>query len=192
MTGTASTYQRALPVAALLAVVALLLSLVLALFFFGDVDSDVVEKGDSTTDNSASGKRILEKVAARYASAQFYRDEGTKVAFLKDGVTEFTHAEFKTWFLRPTRLRVEQVGSFLGNEPRRSVIWTDGATGTTWYQKSSESEATSEEGTADFAITFASFWLIGSFLTPTALLMPDKAILQQDFTSAQVEGSVNG
>jgi hypothetical protein len=78
-----------------------------------------------------TAEQLLRQMEAAYAAAGTYSD--TSVArYLNPDGTERFHVDYKIWFARPSRMRIDATSKREGFLPRREVLWSDAATIRMW------------------------------------------------------------
>ena len=120
---------------------------------------------------SLTGFKIVQKMAAQYAGAKSYQDEGLVQVIRPEGSAPRVEAlnAFKTYYVRPNRFRFEwESNSWVGRQPG-SILWSDGKD-TFSYHAWGKLERVESIGTA---IGYAAGISTGAAEMVTALLMDD-------------------
>ncbi len=85
-----------------------------------------------TVEHAPPAETLLREMEQTYAQAATYADTSTAMYRNRDG-TDRLMVEFRLWFARPGRFRVDARSKTPASpEARREVLWTDGATIRTW------------------------------------------------------------
>jgi hypothetical protein len=74
---------------------------------------------------------LLQRMASAYAAAQSYADKSFARYTNPDGTERF-HVDYRIWFARPSRMRIDAESKREGFLPRREVLWSDATTIRMW------------------------------------------------------------
>ena len=85
-----------------------------------------------TVESHGSAESLLKRMEAAYAALASYSDSSVVVYRNADG-SERSRVNFKIWFARPGRFRMDAHSTRPdGGLPRREVMWTDGEKARAW------------------------------------------------------------